>query len=469
VKHEDTKIGGYESGPVITEFRGDPDLGQKHVHQARVLLGYLKQAMQRGGLKAHKAYQELQDGTKLYASSNMWGLASIDAILIDVTGKKSTVKDKCIGFIVHITNNTRVEFQQATAVVKGPGDGVGEWLDVDIRGNIGSSYLEYYQCTQGVIPGTLDNFDDGTDAGEWASVMYADDIHHYDSPSSSNFRRKNFIDHSSAHAPIVVRRNKYQHIAIDAKWTISGRDINFEFNRVQYLEESSIAVLPGKTTYNFKDAVWEAELGGGIITPYGWQALVRQVDVAVERTPYFPSFVPQTEPDVSPWSPPENVIGTTFIRDYTYFNLSHNSIPGHWTSTATIDFAIYYETYGVKFDNYERVYRENPDGSFFYQVGYDATSTVDEIRTDTEYWPHRPIPAEAGVPNGKYVVQARDCLMEITLFCEQANYVKKYTFPHAREKEIVIDIGAEFYSVDEIYTITDFGRDNYDPTYSRTT
>jgi len=78
-------IGGLELGPVLRNFLGDPNLCATYEAKARLLLGELKRKMQLGGIKAGITRKTLPDGVKLYAQSNMYGLADIDEIGVDVT------------------------------------------------------------------------------------------------------------------------------------------------------------------------------------------------------------------------------------------------------------------------------------------------------------------------------------------------------------------------------------------------
>lgn len=83
-------IGGAEHRPALTRFNGDPGECQKYIYEARLLLGDLKQQMQ-GHTKWGQMDQTLDNGVKLHAQSNQYGLADIDEIWIDVSALKSGV------------------------------------------------------------------------------------------------------------------------------------------------------------------------------------------------------------------------------------------------------------------------------------------------------------------------------------------------------------------------------------------
>lgn len=96
------QVGGAEHGPARMRFNGATELCQTHIYEGRVLLGTLKHQMQQGGIKNGQVDQKLPDGTKLHAQSNMWGLADIDEIWIDVSSSTTSKTDELevYGYIV---------------------------------------------------------------------------------------------------------------------------------------------------------------------------------------------------------------------------------------------------------------------------------------------------------------------------------------------------------------------------------
>jgi len=84
------EIGGKTVTPATIRLYGDETLAQKYIGVGRQILGTLKQQMDLGGLKAQYADVKLEDGTKIRAKSNMWGLADIDEIWIEAISATST-------------------------------------------------------------------------------------------------------------------------------------------------------------------------------------------------------------------------------------------------------------------------------------------------------------------------------------------------------------------------------------------
>lgn len=82
------EVGGAAHGPVIMRFNGDQGECQKYIYEARVLLGNLKQQME-GRIKSGQVDRTLEDGTKIHAQSNRYGLADIDEIWIDSSQRKA--------------------------------------------------------------------------------------------------------------------------------------------------------------------------------------------------------------------------------------------------------------------------------------------------------------------------------------------------------------------------------------------
>lgn len=80
-------IGGLEAGPAVIRYleNTDPGAAQPYVYPARWLLGDLKRQMQLAGIKWGQSNIINQDGVKLHAQSNQYGLADIDEIWIDMS------------------------------------------------------------------------------------------------------------------------------------------------------------------------------------------------------------------------------------------------------------------------------------------------------------------------------------------------------------------------------------------------
>lgn len=81
-----THIGGAELGPATIRYLNDTDPGeaQPYVYPARWLLGDLKMRMQLAEIKWGETDITNPNGVKIHAQSNMYGLADIDEIWIDI-------------------------------------------------------------------------------------------------------------------------------------------------------------------------------------------------------------------------------------------------------------------------------------------------------------------------------------------------------------------------------------------------
>jgi len=102
------EIGGKTVTPTNIRLFGEETLGKKYIGIGQKILGALKQQMDLGGHKNLGMNKTLPDGTKIHVQSNMWGIADIDEIWIDVisTTSISSPSYKSIGYILSSIRKT---------------------------------------------------------------------------------------------------------------------------------------------------------------------------------------------------------------------------------------------------------------------------------------------------------------------------------------------------------------------------